>query len=66
MANAYLNDTDEDFGVFVKSVLALPHVKIADIQDTVQLIDDKEWPLNMKCVIKQNKHNWVLMHIYIL
>ena len=43
MAQVYLNEADEEFCVFVKSVLALPHVKLADVQDTVQLLYDKEW-----------------------
>ena len=43
MAHVYLNGNDEDFNVFVKSVLALPHVKLADLQETVELLAEKEW-----------------------
>ena len=35
MASSYLNDSDDDFKLFVKCVLALPHVPLNDVQETM-------------------------------
>ena len=43
MASSYLNDSDDDFKLFVKCVLALPHVPLNDVQETIHLLDEKEW-----------------------
>ena len=43
MAKAFLNESDEEFNDFVKAVLALPHVPLADLQETINIIETKNW-----------------------
>ena len=43
MASAYLSDNDQEFKLLIRSVLSLPHVPLNDIEETIQLIDDKDW-----------------------
>ena len=62
MAHVYLNGNDEDFNVFVKSVLALPHVKLADLQETVELLAEKEWKVeedDVKAEFKRKFLNYI-------
>ena len=41
MAKVYLSEADEDFNDFVQSVLALPHVRLEDVQDTLYKLDEQ-------------------------
>ena len=41
MAKVYLSEADEDFNDFVQSVLALPHVRLEDVQDTLKKLDEQ-------------------------
>ena len=43
MAKAFLNESDEEFNDFVKAVLALPHMPLADLQETINIIEAKNW-----------------------
>ena len=46
MASAYLNDNNEDFSLFVKCVLSLPHVPLRDIEPTLEILSKKKWDFN--------------------
>ena len=47
MASAYLNDNKEDFSLFVKCVLSLPHVPLRDIEPTLEILRQKKWDFNV-------------------
>ena len=43
MASAYLSDNDQEFKLLVKCILSLPHVPVEDLEDTLTVLNDKEW-----------------------
>ena len=43
MASAYLADNDQEFKLLVKCVLSLPHVPVEDLENTLEILNDKEW-----------------------
>ena len=43
MASAYLADRDQEFKLFIRCVLSLPHVPIEDIEDTLEILHAKNW-----------------------
>jgi hypothetical protein len=43
MASAYLADNDQEFKLLVKCVLSLPHVPVEDLENTIEILSDKEW-----------------------
>ena len=43
MASAYLSDNDQEFKLLVKCILSLPHVPVEDFEDTLTVLNDKEW-----------------------
>ena len=46
MASAYLNDNDEEFKLLIKCILSLPHVPLNDVQETLDILGNREWDFN--------------------
>ena len=43
MASAYLSDSDQEFKLLVKCILSLPHVPVQDIDETLEMINTRDW-----------------------
>ena len=52
MASAYLADNDQEFKLLVKCVLSLPHVPVEDLENTLEVLNDKLWDFGES----QDKH----------
>jgi hypothetical protein len=46
MASAYLNDNDEEFKLLIKCILSLPHVPLNDVEETLDILSNREWDFN--------------------
>ena len=40
---AYLADNGHEFKLLMKCVLSLHHVPVEDLENTLKILDDKEW-----------------------
>ena len=46
MASSYLSSKDDEFRLFIRCVLALPHVPIADVEESLEALNNKIWAFN--------------------
>ena len=63
MASAYLADNDQEFKLFIKCMLSLPHVPVEDVEDTLEILKAKEWEFGESPEKHEFKDKF-LTHIY--